>query len=49
MSIFRFTEIIEKKVARKVDFQSKLQTFKILIAVIIKSTVFWDVIPCSLV
>ena len=49
MSIFRFIEIIRKKVARKVNFQSKLQKFKILTAVIIKSTVFWDVIPCSLV
>jgi len=49
MFIFRFIEIMEKKVARKVDFQSKLQKFKILIAVIIKSTVFWDVIPFGLV
>jgi hypothetical protein len=37
MSIFKFIEIMEKKVARKVDFQCKLQKFKILIAVIIKT------------
>lgn len=37
MYIFKFIEIM-KKVARKVDFQSKLQKFKILIAVIIKSS-----------
>lgn len=49
MSIFRFIEIMEKKVARKIDFLSKWQKFKIPTVVIIKNTVFWDRIPCSLV